>query len=138
MTTFLQLLPIIIAIFSLMVAYLSFRAKKVDKFEKDLADRLKSNALADAMTTKVDALANYVSQKETGLSDAIALEAIEIKELQTRYNILFSDVQVLKSQIENLSKLADKTDLALVNISDKIDEILKMIYDDRRNEDDSN
>lgn len=118
-----QIITILIALLSLVTAYLGFRDKGKDKTDKDLSDRIKATVLSDAVSVKADALANAVNQKAQILSDAMALKAIEIKDLQIQYNIVASDIKVIQIQIDNLAKLADKADAALDTISDKIDDI---------------
>jgi len=132
MPNIIQIITIIIALLSLITAYLSFRDKKSDKIDKELADRIKATVLSDAVTVKAEALANSVNQKAQILSDAFNLKSIEIKELQKQVIDIALDQNTMQEQIRTIIKNEDK-------VADKLDKILEIAHNDRRNDDnDSN
>jgi len=131
MLTLIQIIPIIIAIFSLIMAYLGFRDKRSDKTDKDLADRIKATVLSDAVTVKAEALANSVNAKAQILSDAMALKAIEIKELQKQANECAMSHSVVKEQINSIIRNYDKVDI-------KLDKIIELVYSHKDDDDDTN
>lgn len=109
MPTFIQIIPIVIAILSLIMAYVGFREKASDKAAKDLADRLKADALADSVNSKAIALAESVQAR-----------AMEIRELQKAVTELEIQFSVLDERFNGLTKMTDKID-------EKLDRILENI-----------
>jgi hypothetical protein len=135
-TTIFQIITGFISVSSLVVAYMGFRDKRNDnesKEDKELADRIKANVLTDVVSVKVDALAKYVTQKDTNISDSMALKSIEIKDLQTSNIELALQLNTMQEQIRTIIRDQDKVD-------NKLDKILEIVHNDRRNnsDDDSN
>lgn len=114
MPSIIQIVTILIATMSLLMAYLGFRDKKSDKTDRDLADRIKATVLSDAVTVKAEALSVTVNAKAAILSDAVNARGVEIKELQKQVNdienrLIVTDerVSVLTKQLEKLSNKLD-------------------------------